>query len=69
MYKVIENNSTSEYESEFDQGLGLKKIVLIAIGIIGTGVFTFIDFFADIPFIGFIFASLYLSLSVNWIKK
>ena len=60
MYNVIENNSTSEYESEFDQGLGLKKKGLIAIGIIGTGIFTFI---------GFIFASLYLPLSVNWIKK
>ena len=66
---MIENNSTSEYESEFDQGLRLKKIVLITIGIIGTGVFTFIGFFAGIPFIGFIFASLYLPLSVNWMKK
>ena len=66
---MIENNSTSEYESEFDQGLRLKKIVLITIGIIGKGVFTFIGFFAGIPFIGFIFASLYLPLSVNWMKK
>ena len=66
---MIDINSTSEYESEFDQGLVLKKIGLIAIGIIGMGIFTFIGFFAGIPFIGFIFASLYLPLSVNWIKK
>ena len=56
---MIENNSTSEYESELAQELGLMNAIAVAVGaMIGGGIFTVLGFLADFAGPGAVFSFL-----------